>query len=99
MVPPKHLGSRPSIPLPFEKNPDSSYLPNELSHRVEHIIRANNPPPTECAKSAQCAPLKHHYDACAERVTKQHENPDHKGPKEDCVEECEFDGHPYAALE
>jgi len=23
-------------------------------------------------------------------VTAQHENPDHKGPKEDCVEECEF---------
>ncbi|KAM0806222.1 ubiquinol-cytochrome C reductase hinge protein-domain-containing protein [Usnea florida] len=41
----------------------------------------------ECAKSAQCAPLKHHYQECAERVTAQHENPDHKGPKEDCVEE------------
>ena len=45
---------------------------------------------TECAKSAQCASLKHHYDQCAERVTQQQENPDHKGPKEDCVEECEF---------
>ncbi|KAL2059370.1 hypothetical protein ABVK25_000663 [Lepraria finkii] len=43
----------------------------------------------DCAKSAQCAPAKHHYEDCAERVTKQHENPDHKGPKEDCVEECE----------
>lgn len=41
----------------------------------------------ECAKSAQCASLKHHYQECAERVTAQHENPDHKGPKEDCVEE------------
>ncbi|KAL9136406.1 MAG: hypothetical protein Q9175_002392 [Cornicularia normoerica] len=41
----------------------------------------------ECAKSAQCAPAKHHYDDCAERVTQQHQNPDHKGPKEDCVEE------------
>ena len=45
---------------------------------------------TECSKSAQCVPLKHHYDECAERVTAQEENPDHKGPKEDCVEECEF---------
>lgn len=45
---------------------------------------------TECAKSAQCAPAKHHYEECAERVTKQHENPNHKGPKEDCVEECEL---------
>ncbi|KAK4696624.1 ubiquinol-cytochrome c reductase subunit 6, partial [Lecanoromycetidae sp. Uapishka_2] len=41
----------------------------------------------ECAKSSQCAPLKQHYDECAERVTAQHENPNHKGPKEDCVEE------------
>lgn len=44
----------------------------------------------ECAKSAQCAPLKHHYDECVERVTEQHEDPDHKGPKENCVEECEL---------
>ncbi|CAD6575842.1 MAG: ubiquinol--cytochrome-c reductase subunit 6 [Alectoria sarmentosa] len=51
-----------------------------------------------CAKSAQCAPAKHHYDECAERVTKQHENPDHKGPKEDCVEECEFDGNIWLRL-
>ena len=45
---------------------------------------------TECAKSAQCASVKHHYDECAERVTRQLEKADHKGPKEDCVEECEF---------
>lgn len=44
----------------------------------------------ECARTAQCAPLKHHFDECAERVAAQQENPDHKGPKEDCVEECEF---------
>ena len=44
---------------------------------------------TECAKT-ECASLKHHYDECAERVTRQQENEDHKGPKEDCVEECEF---------
>lgn len=44
----------------------------------------------ECAKSAQCAPLKHHYDECVERVTEQHEDPNHKGPKENCVEECEL---------
>ena len=42
--------------------------------------------PTECLKTAQCAPLKHHYDECAERVQKQEE----EGGKaeEDCVEEC-----------
>ncbi|KAI4089788.1 MAG: hypothetical protein LQ348_003995 [Seirophora lacunosa] len=44
----------------------------------------------ECAKSSQCAPLKHHYDACAERVQQQEEDEDYKGPKEDCVEECKW---------
>jgi ubiquinol-cytochrome c reductase subunit 6 len=43
---------------------------------------------TECARSAQCAPYKHHYEECVERVTAMHEDPDYKGPKEDCVEEC-----------
>ncbi|KAK5113831.1 hypothetical protein LTR62_003215 [Meristemomyces frigidus] len=39
----------------------------------------------ECLKSKSCAPLKHHYDECAERVTQQHEQ--HGKPHEDCVEE------------
>ena len=39
-------------------------------------------------KSQQCAPLKHHYDECAERVTQQHEQ--HGKAHEDCVEECKF---------
>lgn len=43
----------------------------------------------ECAHSAVCAPYKHHYDECVERVTRQEEaGDDFKGPKEDCVEEC-----------
>ncbi|KIX97424.1 uncharacterized protein Z520_06876 [Fonsecaea multimorphosa CBS 102226] len=41
----------------------------------------------ECARSAQCSGYKHHFDECVERVTSQEENPDHKGPKENCVEE------------
>jgi len=44
--------------------------------------------PIECANSAKCAPYKHHYDECVERVTRQEEDEDYKGPKEDCVEEC-----------
>ncbi|PLN85229.1 hypothetical protein BDW42DRAFT_161350 [Aspergillus taichungensis] len=44
----------------------------------------------ECANSAHCAPAKHHYDECVERVTQQQEDEDYKGPKEDCVEECEY---------
>lgn len=37
-------------------------------------------------KTQQCAPLKHHYDECAERVHSQHEQ--HGKAHEDCVEEC-----------
>ena len=50
----------------------------------EHII-------IECLESKECAPFKHHYDECAERVkaaAEAEENGEkHKGPKEDCVEE------------
>ncbi|OOQ90028.1 ubiquinol-cytochrome c reductase complex 17 kd protein [Penicillium brasilianum] len=42
---------------------------------------------SECANSAQCAPYKHHFEECVERVTRQQEDEDYKGPKEDCVEE------------
>jgi len=38
--------------------------------------------------SQECAPLKHHYDHCVERVTKQQE--EHGKAHEDCVEECKF---------
>jgi hypothetical protein len=41
---------------------------------------------SECMKSQQCAPLKHHYDECAERVTQQQE--ENGKADEDCVEEC-----------
>jgi hypothetical protein len=40
-------------------------------------------------KSQQCAPLKHHYDECAERVMKQQEETGKA--EEDCVEECKFE--------
>jgi len=39
-------------------------------------------------RTQECAPLKHHYDECAERVTHQQETDGHA--KENCVEECEF---------
>ncbi|KAH9840351.1 cytochrome b-c1 complex subunit 6-like [Teratosphaeria destructans] len=39
----------------------------------------------ECMKTQQCAPLKHHYDECAERVQKQQEETGKAD--EDCVEE------------
>lgn len=45
---------------------------------------------TDCARSAQCAGYKHHFDECVERVTAEADDADYKGPKEDCVEECTF---------
>lgn len=53
-------------------------------------MEANWKTPIECASSSNCAPYKHHYDECVERVTKQEEDEDYKGPKEDCVEECKW---------
>ncbi|RKU49341.1 hypothetical protein DL546_009877 [Coniochaeta pulveracea] len=38
----------------------------------------------DCKNSKQCAPAKHHYDECVERVTSQESE---GGAKEDCVEE------------
>lgn len=40
---------------------------------------------TECKNSPQCAPAKHHFDHCVERVEQQESD---GGAKEDCVEEC-----------
>ncbi|KAL1297341.1 hypothetical protein AAFC00_004887 [Neodothiora populina] len=39
----------------------------------------------ECIASAECAPAKHHYDHCVERVEKQQE--ENGKASEDCVEE------------
>jgi ubiquinol-cytochrome c reductase subunit 6 len=46
---------------------------------------------TECKESKACAPVKHHFDECVERVTGADEGKpvDKKHPNEDCVEECE----------
>ncbi|KAF3911739.1 hypothetical protein AA313_de0205349 [Arthrobotrys entomopaga] len=43
----------------------------------------------ECQNSKKCAPYKHHYDECAERVQKWEEadESDRQGAKESCVEE------------
>ncbi|KAI0553873.1 ubiquinol-cytochrome C reductase hinge protein-domain-containing protein [Xylaria curta] len=38
----------------------------------------------ECKNSKQCAPAKHHFDECVERVTNAS---DDDGENEDCVEE------------
>lgn len=46
---------------------------------------------TECKNSKQCAPAKHHFDDCVERVTNQESEGE---VKEDCVEECTYT-HPW----
>ena len=57
--------------------------------KLQNLANTNSRPCSiECAKSSECAPLKHHYEACAERVQRQEADENHKGPKEDCVEEC-----------
>ena len=55
------------------------------AHSREKAL-ANSQLHSDCLKTAQCAPLKHHYDECAERVQQQIDN--EGGAKEDCVEEC-----------
>ena len=55
-------------------------------------------PFSDCARSSQCSGYKHHYEDCVKQVTAQHEDPNHKGPKEDCVEECKTYGLSYNSL-
>lgn len=46
---------------------------------------------TECKESKACAPFKHHFDECVERVTgAEVGQANKKGPHEDCVEECKY---------
>lgn len=46
--------------------------------------------PAECKNSKVCAPAKHHFDECVERVT----NASGEGEAgEDCVEECKGSSH------
>ena len=56
--------------------------PQLATHRA--VPAANGFP--ECAESKQCHSVKHHYDECVERVTKQID--DNGKADEDCVEEC-----------
>ena len=48
-------------------------------------IQIANDFPSECKNSSQCAPAKHHFDECVERVHQQESDGE---VKEDCVEEC-----------
>ncbi|KAK8116123.1 Non-heme 11 kDa protein of cytochrome bc1 complex [Apiospora sp. TS-2023a] len=57
---------------------------DEEEEDEEEIVDPKETLEEECKNSKQCAPAKHHFDECVERVTKQEED---GGAKEDCVEE------------
>ncbi|KAG6012943.1 hypothetical protein E4U43_007561 [Claviceps pusilla] len=50
----------------------------------EEIVDPKETLEEECKNSAQCAPSKHHFDECVERV---HQQESEGEAKEDCVEE------------
>ncbi|KYK55035.1 ubiquionol cytochrome C reductase hinge protein [Drechmeria coniospora] len=50
----------------------------------EEIVDPKDTLEEECKNSAQCAPAKHHFDDCVERVQQQESEGE---AKEDCVEE------------
>ncbi|KAK2590384.1 Cytochrome b-c1 complex subunit 6, mitochondrial [Conoideocrella luteorostrata] len=50
----------------------------------EEIVDPKETLEEECKNSAQCAPAKHHFDECVERV---HQQESEGEAKEDCVEE------------
>ncbi|EOD50184.1 Ubiquinol-cytochrome c reductase complex subunit [Neofusicoccum parvum] len=58
-----------------EEEEEEEEEPEDIKEKLEE----------ECAESKQCAPAKHHYDECVERVTKQID--DNGKADEDCVEE------------
>ena len=63
-------------------------VPNDLAGAVSWFEMLTH---TECKESKACAPSKHHFEECVERVTAADEGKpvNKKHPNEDCVEECE----------
>lgn len=57
---------------------------------MEDMRNANVWACAACKESKACAPAKHHYDECVERVTAAADSED--GAQEDCVEECKLRG-------
>ncbi|KAI1811202.1 ubiquinol-cytochrome C reductase hinge protein-domain-containing protein [Poronia punctata] len=56
----------------------------EEEEEEEELVDPKEKFEEECKNSKQCAPAKHHFDECVERVTNAS---DDEGAKEDCVEE------------
>ncbi|KAG0648901.1 Ubiquinol-cytochrome c reductase complex subunit 6 [Hyphodiscus hymeniophilus] len=61
----------------------------EEEEEEEEMVDPKETLEEECKESKQCAPVKHHFDECVERVTGADEGKpvDKKHPNEDCVEE------------
>ncbi|KLJ11022.1 ubiquinol-cytochrome c reductase subunit 6 [Blastomyces silverae] len=75
---------------PEEKEEEPEEQEEEEEEEEEEVEDIKPKLEEECANSAKCAPAKHHFEECVERVTRNSEDPDFKGPHEDCVEECKF---------
>ncbi|KAI1821324.1 ubiquinol-cytochrome C reductase hinge protein-domain-containing protein [Xylaria intraflava] len=57
----------------------------EEEEEEEELVDPKDKLEEECRNSKQCAPAKHHFDECVERVTNA--SNDDGAEKEDCVEE------------
>lgn len=87
------------VQVPFARRrgpgpPPRPQFQNKITDALGHATRLvacpslPTPLPPECANSDECWVPKHHFDKCVARVTAADEEPDSKGPQEDCVEEC-----------
>jgi len=56
----------------------------EEEEEEEELVDPKETFEEECKESKACAPVKHHFEECVERVTG---NTNSKAPHEDCVEE------------
>ncbi|KAI0505512.1 ubiquinol-cytochrome C reductase hinge protein-domain-containing protein [Xylaria bambusicola] len=70
-----------------DKAEEEAEEPEEEEEEEEELEDPKDKFEEECRNSKQCAPAKHHFDECVERVTNAS---DDDGESEDCVEECEY---------
>ncbi|RFU27709.1 hypothetical protein B7463_g8613, partial [Scytalidium lignicola] len=69
-----------------EEKEEEKEEPEEEEEEEEEMVDPKERLEEECVESKECAPMKHHFDECVERVTGA-DNSDKKAPHEDCVEE------------
>ncbi|KAJ4266423.1 ubiquinol--cytochrome-c reductase subunit 6 [Fusarium torreyae] len=69
---------------PAEEEDDEEEEEEEDEDDEEELVDPKETLEEECKNSPQCAPAKHHFDECVERVQQQEGE---GGAKEDCVEE------------